>query len=341
MVLRPNTLSIYKDSEATKLRHQVILSDLTAVARQRDPKQRAQHVFGLFSPSRNYHLSANSDKEAQEWVETIRREARIDKEDEDMILLDPVVGNAHSVPAAGSSTEEPDSAGEIQPPRERAPTGLDGMHSSARRPSRTHGYSSSNDPGSYSDYSDPGVPGFASMTSLSGPGESGASATSPPTRPGARRMMSHMSGVAGGIVPEDRVINHGWLYMLKTHGGVRQWRTVWAVLRPKTFAIYKNEEEYSALLVVQFPSVCDAVEIDPLSKSKRSCFQLIAEEKTYRFSCGSENDLDRWLGAFKSLLAKRKEGQLKAGAGVVPATLTMAPTLAAPAASAHAPVPTA
>jgi len=35
--------------------------------------------------------------------------------------------------------------------------------------------------------------------------------------------------------------------------------------------------------------------------------QIITEEKTYRFCALSEEDLDNSLGAFKSLLAKRKE----------------------------------
>src|SRR6266513_3246627 len=90
LVLRPNLLSISKDPpEGTKLRHQLPLSDLTAVARQKDPKRKAKHVFGLFSPARNFHIEAPSEEEAQEWVELIRREARIDEEEEEMILMSP------------------------------------------------------------------------------------------------------------------------------------------------------------------------------------------------------------------------------------------------------------
>jgi hypothetical protein len=68
VVLRPNCLSIYKDKDETKLRHQINLSEITAVARQRDSKRKMDHVFGIFSPARNYHLGASTDKEAQEWV---------------------------------------------------------------------------------------------------------------------------------------------------------------------------------------------------------------------------------------------------------------------------------
>src|ERR1700761_1459679 len=94
MVLRPNILSIYRNKKESKLKHQINLSDLTAVARQKDPKRRDKHIFGLFSPSRNYHLEALSDTEAQEWVEVIRREARIDEDEEEMFLASP--GGAHT-----------------------------------------------------------------------------------------------------------------------------------------------------------------------------------------------------------------------------------------------------
>src|SRR5579871_2037819 len=89
LVLRPNLLSIYKDQNEVKLRHKILLSDLTAVALLKDPKQRRQNVFGLFSPSRDYHLEAKSKKDAEEWVELIRQEARIEEEEEEMLLASP------------------------------------------------------------------------------------------------------------------------------------------------------------------------------------------------------------------------------------------------------------
>ena len=66
LVLRPNCLSIYKDKDETKLRHQINLAEITAVARQRDSKKKMDHVFGIFSPARNYHLSTSTEKEAQQ-----------------------------------------------------------------------------------------------------------------------------------------------------------------------------------------------------------------------------------------------------------------------------------
>ena len=105
---------------------------------------------------------------------------------------------------------------------------------------------------------------------------------------------------------EERVVFNSWFYLLKSKSGVRQWKKVWLVLRPSGLALYKNEEEYAALLVLSFANVIDAVEIDPISRSKTSCMQIITEERNYRFAAVDEESLTRCLGAFKSLLTKRK-----------------------------------
>ena len=78
------------------------------------------------------------------------------------------------------------------------------------------------------------------------------------------------------------------------------------MLRLKSLAFYKNEEEYSAQLILPLSNIISAVEIDPVSRSKRYCMQIIAEEKTYRFCAPSEEELARWLGAVKSLIVKRR-----------------------------------
>ncbi|KAB8296054.1 hypothetical protein EYC80_008862 [Monilinia laxa] len=96
LVLRPNYLSIYKDQNEDKLRHKIHLSDLTAVAFLKDPKQKRRNVFGLFTPSRNYHLEATTKGDAEEWVDLIRKEGRIDEEEEEEMLLASPSGNITS-----------------------------------------------------------------------------------------------------------------------------------------------------------------------------------------------------------------------------------------------------
>jgi hypothetical protein len=48
-----------------------------------------------------------------------------------------------------------------------------------------------------------------------------------------------------------------------------------------------------------------------LSKTKIHCLQIITEEKSYKFCAHNEHTLDKSLGAFKSLLAKRKDYEMK------------------------------
>lgn len=349
-MLRPNLLSIYRDQKETKLRHQINLSDLTAVARQKDPKRKNKHVFGLFSPSRNFHLEAYSDKEAQEWVELIRQGARMDEVEEDMVLASPggaksaYHGFERSLNAAvrpdaltsddrsgGYSSSDAEAFGSASFPlpktRDRGATG-----SSVRRPSQID-YSGAEGRGSYSDFSDSMGPtarmsalslshteGRPSTSSTNQPGQQGHihSVYGPvPMRPGmGNRNPSQLSQTVPASAPSaapaqsvddsERVIYHSWILLLKSKRGVRQWKKVWMVLRPKALALYKNEEEYRPLLILPFENIIEAVEIDAISKSKEHCLQVISDERNYRFCALDEESLNRWLGAFKSLLSKRK-----------------------------------
>jgi hypothetical protein len=173
------------------------------------------------------------------------------------------------------------------------------MHS-ARRPSQALNYSGNeHDAVSDMDFSDTGGL-LGSTTSLS--------MAALPKTPQQKRNFSQQSKI--DTIPDDeRVVYHGWLYILKSKGGVRQWKKMWVVLRPRGLAFYKTEEEYSATLILPFSSIIDAVDIDSVSRSKQYCLQVISEEKNFRFCAPDENSLAKWLGAFKSLLIKRKDAR--------------------------------
>lgn len=365
IVLRPNILSIYRDRQETKLRHQVNLSELTAVARQKDQRHKDKHVFALFSPSRNYHLEASSDKEAQEWVEKIRDAARIDQEEEEMILKSP--GGAHestyqgfersidaqispqadgSVGGYMSSSDaenlSPNHAIPVTKTRDaRANTG--NTKYANRRPSY-YSYSGAEGHGSYSDFSDIAGP-TSRLSALSlaqtDPRPSTSSTQPVPSSIGAQarpsvgmRSASQMSNLnipTSQPKEEDseRVVHNSWVYYLKSHRGVRQWKKYWLVVRPKGLAFYKGEDEYMAALILPLNVVTDAVEIDPISKSKHYCMQIISEERNYRFSCQDEESLTRCLGSLKSLLSKqkirRKEKEMQGLSQSVGSNTTMMP----------------
>lgn len=319
LVLRPNRLSIYKTDKEDKLRHQLHLSDLTAVAFLKDPKHKRENVFGLFSPSRNFHFQAPSQQEAESWVDLIRREARIEEEEEEMFLASPlgrrqtpsgmraVLGISEGML---SSSPEPITMG----PPLRAP--INGRRKSSQVESSGL---SGTELASHSDFSDNDghrLPG-ASIESLNlhSPKLEARSMPTPGSTHmnGINRSLSHLS-VQNLEQDLERVIWQGWLSFLRIRGGVRQWKRLWGVLRPRNLILYKDSSEYTAQRIFELSSIVNVVDIDPLSRSKANCLQLITEEKSYKFCAADEESLVQCIGAFKSLLAKRRELELRAAA---------------------------
>ncbi|KAF6814379.1 ph domain protein [Colletotrichum sojae] len=318
LVLRPTSLSIYRSDKEDKLRHKLYLADLTAVALLKDPKNKRKNVFGLFSPARNYHLQASSSHDAEEWVELIRSHARIEEEDGELLLASPVgrrqsymvVTNApgQAVDTTRSERLASSSPEPLEPPAPRF------VGSDRRRPSQmadSAGYSG-NELASHSDFSDNDIQRIQGMSieDLAVQSTGGGSHV----RPGlGNRNASQVSGLNLEQDP-DRVIWQGWLWFLRSKGGVRQWKNLWAVLRPRNFILYKDESEYTAQFIRPMSSIVNVVDIDPVSKTKTHCLQLITEEKSYRFCAHDEESLIHCLGAFKSLLAKRRELEVRAAA---------------------------
>ncbi|KAK4193959.1 hypothetical protein QBC35DRAFT_10812 [Podospora australis] len=343
IVLRPSTLSIYKSDKEEKLRHKLHLSDLTAVAMLKDPKNKRLNVFGLFSPSKNYHLQASTLKDAQEWVDLIRKGARIEEEEEEMFLASPAVRRSNTFLISSPPPQQTDPRG--------ASAALDRLASSSPEPleppPRTFGTRhgrrhsqlessgmSGTELASHSDFSDCDVQRVqgASFESL---GVHSPPATSPGLNKSAAAAMSTLNAQGGQPVPStsqmsginieqdpDRIIWQGWMSFLRSKGGVKQWKKSWAVLRPRNFKLYKDDSESSVLFIAYLSSIVNVVDIDPMSRTKKHCLQIITDEKSYKFCAQDEEALVQCLGAFKSLLAKRRELEAKA---VATATTTAAP----------------
>ncbi|KAL9044476.1 MAG: hypothetical protein Q9214_002389 [Letrouitia sp. 1 TL-2023] len=318
LVLRPNLLSVYKSASEERLHKQISLSEITAVAYLKDPKGRREHMFNLYSPSQNYHLQARDEQDLRAWVALIRREARIDEEEQEMYYGSPTQERP-SQDRLGSSSPEPLDA----PPRPSFTR--DGIRiPGIQQISTTHDLDySGDDQGAYSDWSDTPLPPPQQLSSSlpttdskmtrrsilptlgPGPIPAPASASALTMHTSTARNASPSSGFQ--IQDDERVIWHGHLLYLRSHGGVRQWKRLWVVLRPKNLAFYKDADEYAARLIMPLASIISAVEIDPVSRSKRHCMQIIAEERSYRFCAPSEEALAKWLGALKSQLARKKE----------------------------------
>jgi PH domain len=311
LVLRPNLLSMYKNDDETGIRASITLSDVTAVARVKKPN--TSNVFGVFSPSKNYHFQGSSAKDTTDWIERIRTEARVDVHDE-IVFASPV--NRNEGAENCNPHETTDLSGEDDGDRPSSPEmshwpirGQKGQRSRAsttqRQPSAIQEYSGNELMTSYSDFSDSPHASVPQSQAVSVNKQTNTAA-GPGHRPNVTRNASQMSGFDASIDPE-RVIRQGWLYCLKAKGGVKQWKKLWVVLRPKNISFYKNEQEYSAVKIISMSSVINAAEIDPISRSKKYCLQVILEDKTYRFCTVGEDSLAEWLGSLKSVLARRQD----------------------------------
>ncbi|EXJ55678.1 hypothetical protein A1O7_08607 [Cladophialophora yegresii CBS 114405] len=321
LVLRPNLLSVYQNPDETDLKASITLSEVTAVARVR--KARTDHVFGVFSPSKNYHFQGTSEADAEDWIAHIRVESRMD-EDDDVDLKAPQFSS--KLPDLSNTYESTDiSADEMH----RAPGSPEGRSAVTQNRARTGSLLASRQRAhstlqeysgneqfttSHSDFSDTlssSLPKHSSTSLAKQPVLTPIASSGHLTEKlnsTAATTLSHPD-LAGTTDPE-RVVRQGHLQILKSHKtGVKGWKSIWVVLRPRSLSFYKDGAEYAAVKILPMHTIVNAAEIDPISRSKRFCFQIITDDKTYRFCARDEEELDRWLGAIKSVLARRNEAE--------------------------------
>lgn len=240
LVLRPNLLSVYKDEQETRLRLSVTLSEVTAVAPIKSPRSRRDHVFGIFSPSKNYRFQATSEKDANDWIERIRAEARVDEDEEAYIAAQARMREGKL--CDGLTTDNGSDHSDVEPtPRASSPDvprGLSPGQGGSRVP-YMQDYSG-NDVTSYSEFSDGPSTGAKQRSATSLPKLSVSAPPDTETRPPLPRDASQIS--EGGLGDPERVVCNGYLQCLRAKRGVRQWKKLWVVLRPKSLAFYKNEQ---------------------------------------------------------------------------------------------------
>lgn len=334
LVLRPNLLSVYKDADETELRASITLSDVTAVATVK--KSHHDNVFGIFSPSKNYHFSGANARETSDWIAILRLEAHTEEQTD---LSPPDAGFRH-MEGQGYDTTDISADEDLDAPaspkvlqwtmRGQKTRLMPQANSDPRRLSGLAPYPSGNESfvTSQSDFSDglgSSFPGPKSYLSSSTPVQPSTLAPilddvrSTP-KPVLNRNTSYLSDTTGQPLPgsknapkpqqqipthdPSRVVRQGYLKLSKTVSGVKQWKSIWAVLRISSLSFYKSNNEYSPILILPLYTIIEAAEIE--RKDKYNCFQVIGEEKTYKLRTESEDELESWLGAFKSLLVKQE-----------------------------------
>lgn len=337
LVLRPNLLSIYQNEDETDLKASITLSDVTTVAPVR--KAYIDNVFGVFSPSKNYHFQGVSAHDAADWISHIRAETRIE-DDNGLDILPPRMSQGQHEASTYESTDlsaddQPNVATSPGPPaitaRSRARTGSS-LAYPQRRGSTLQDYSGNEQmTTSQSDFSDvlgSSLPKSSTM-SLSKPPALTPIASSQQLAPKSEMKATVPTTIVSTTDTNqdpERVIRQGHLQLLRSHKtGVKGWKWIWVVVRNGGISFYKNEQEYAPLKIFNIDNVITAAEIDPISKSKRYCFQMIMDDKSYRFCAPDEEELAKWLGALKSVLNKRDaavKAKAKGKAKATPTTLS-------------------
>jgi hypothetical protein len=332
LVLRPNLLSIYGNADETDLRESIALSDITAVARVR--KSHLDNVFGVFSPSKNYHFQTSVESEIVDWVSKIRMEARTEDDLDTLEPLDPPAPrfsrrNHHETNGSNNANgntisnangyETTDLSADESPEPGHSPKGFRSRGQSAIEPPTTEHLNTSHS--SFSDFASGSSLPKHGILSSSAPNKTSALtpiASASQLRPPLTSRNTSQLSIPGQLTQpqlhptdldkdRDRVIRQGHLSILHSHARIKQWKSLWAVLRPSSLSFYKSEAEYSVLKMLPVRSIIDAVEVDPLGRNREWCFEVIAEEKTLRCSVRTEEDMVGWLGGLKSIVARRRE----------------------------------
>ena len=184
-------------------------------------------------------------------MELIKREAPQLDEDGPLDLGSPTAHESHPGTQPGherwgSSSPEP-----LELPGRQSTT-RDGVRIPGIRRLSAHELEYSGDElAHYSDFSDTPSQSYAQSSpfgSLAKRNEKGVPKDSDPPysapiqSPITGRNVSQSSGFHIDQKDDERVIWHGYLLCLKTKGGVKQWKKLWVVLRPKNLAFYKNDE---------------------------------------------------------------------------------------------------
>ena len=260
---------MYKNSSEAKLLKQITLSELTAVAYLKNPKGKRDHTFGIYSPSKNYHIQAKDERDAREWIDLIKSEARVDEEEDEeedvalprAVLVDGAI-DEQDTPRAFPQTAGPDRLVSSSPELTDEPAsyatagGMEGLP--WRKGSVQEFEYSGNEGASYSDFSDAGPSGSHASSGRPGPSSQPApklilraatreneAAVAVNANASQRLETSHAAPQLGGAtadIDQERVIWHGYLLLLKAKGGMRQWKKFWVVIRPRNLAFYKNDE---------------------------------------------------------------------------------------------------
>lgn len=283
-VLRDHQLTWYKDEKEYKPKEVIHTADIMSASMVTDHLKEKNH-FAVYTSSHSHHFRADNDPDAQDWVDVIKHMA--DAAAESLLSSSfKRMGGLSSPIAIANRAEE-------HRLMVNSPQGIAFPHNFSSGGALQAGVFSA---------------GSASCFEFSGT-EAVSSVGSPDddTRhQDYHHHRLHDSSMPRSATPEDeKVIKKG--YMLRLKRRLNKWKKQYVVLTTQRVLFAKSEQQLeNPVKVVPISSIADVVDIDPLSKTKIYCMQIITPEKRLRFCLDSEESLTSWLASLKSVITARR-----------------------------------
>lgn len=239
-MLLANRLLCYKDQKEYKIHRQIYFTEITAVTAIKDPKKKLPpYIFGVFTSSKNYQLRTETQEDTQDWIEKIWTAVAAEVP-EAMMLSSPIVREAISKNVASGASAS-----------NHATIFGAGVRHGRQASAQTLEYSGP-DVGSVSSLSDAARGSQLSFAQRQDVDHLGEATEGKTTGVGHARITRSGTGYS---LPKD--IWHGYLYCLKSTGGVKQWKRYWIVVRNANIGFYKDDQVRSDVSVDHcFPRRC-------------------------------------------------------------------------------------
>lgn len=303
VVVRAQALSVYKDEREYEPVRVIPAEEIMSVALLEDVN------FAVFTSSINHHFKSDSRAEAESWVAQLKEVGKraadnvVDAQKRERaastakghveipIVVDTaLVSSPHS--QLHSYSNHPHSPHMDAATHSHTEYSGDDVFSSQSEWDEDKSPLSKSPIGEFQHFHDSFVPTDPKtkppkISTNSPPHSSDPSPTSP-TSPSPSK---------------SSLIAEGPLLRLKKR--YNQWQRQYAVLTVDSLSFYKSQnsahQHKKPIKTIAVDQLLDVVELDPLSKSKPYCMQLITPAKRIRFSLDSEPDLTKWLVAIKSI----------------------------------------
>lgn len=276
-VLRDEQLTFYKDEREYKVDGIIPTAEIMSAAMVNDTSHQSDNSckFAVITNANNIHFKADTGVDAHSWVDILRQaahESSMASSYKRENILSKMGGSAASPGAVASSS--------VQEGGIAFPSGFGHKEDQGLQPlASPSAFSGSFDGFSSSGASDEHLPQTSTAAAVVAEGGEATDAA------------------ASDSQEKEQTIQSGYVQRLKRH--YNKWIVQYAVVTSKRVLFYKKHTDQIPLKVIDLHEIADVVEIDPLSKSRHFCMQIITAEKRMRFCLESEEELTQWLASFK------------------------------------------